>query len=554
MKLSMRYLVGLQVEDGDEGMLGSGGVVGTADGRVVGRGMEDVGILGGLGGDAVHDVDEGVQRLLALRLRRLDHQGLMEEQREVDGGSVETEVEQTLGDVERRGRLDTLAGTVVDEAVEDELVLADGGDGELIGVLELLLDVVGVEGSDGSYLADVLAADGEQPGTGAKDDAEVAHVAADTACRLGIALGDAVRAALVALHGVGVGEALLEEGLHADRTASGAATAVRRGERLVEVEVHDVEAHIAGAYLADEGVHVGSVVVEQTAGLVDEGGNLLDLRLEEAEGVGVGHHDAGEVGTEEGLEVLHVDEAVGVGLDDDDLKAADGCRGGVRAVGTVGDDDLRAGQVAAVAVVGAHDHEACELAVGSSAGVEGEVGHARDGGEHLLHLVVDSLDTLHGADGLQRMDAREGGHGGDGLVDLRVVLHGAAAEGIETGVDAEVHLREIGVVADDIDLADLGEGKGRLTLQRGGDGGTLAGGDGCAGKGEAFATGLGVIEYQMIVVSHRAASFTSLMSESISSRVRFSVTAKAMRWSPRTTPARMPLAARALWRARASPT
>ena len=254
-----------QVGPVDDGVLGGCGVVGTADGAGVGRGVEDVGILGSLGSYAMHDVDEGVQRLLALGLRGLDHQGLVEEEGEVDRRGMEAEVEQALGDVERGGTLLALAGAVVDEPVEDELVLADAGDGQFVGVAQQLLDVVGVECSDGAYLAHVLTADGEQPGVGAQDDAEVAHVGANATSRLlGVngstsqhvnTLGAASRGArclvvLLTLR-MRIGQAVLEEGCDADGSAAGASAAVGRGERLVEVEVHDVETHVARADLAD---------------------------------------------------------------------------------------------------------------------------------------------------------------------------------------------------------------------------------------------------------------------------------------------------------------
>jgi hypothetical protein len=38
----------------------------------------------------------------------------------------------------------------------------------------------------------------------------------------------------------------------------------------VQVDVHDVEAHVAGQHLAEDRVQVGAVVVQQAAGLVDD--------------------------------------------------------------------------------------------------------------------------------------------------------------------------------------------------------------------------------------------------------------------------------------------
>ncbi len=79
---------------------------------------------GGLGRDALEGAGQGLEGLQALGLGGLDHERLVDDQREVDGRRVESLLEQALGDVEglharalleRRGRQDALvhAGAVV---------------------------------------------------------------------------------------------------------------------------------------------------------------------------------------------------------------------------------------------------------------------------------------------------------------------------------------------------------------------------------------------------------------------------------------------------------
>ena len=65
---------------------------------------------------------------------------------------------------------------------------------------------------------------------------------------------------------------------------------MRRGESLVEVDVHDIETHITWTAFAEEGIEVGTVVVHQATGLVHHLGDFQHARLEDTEGVGVGHH------------------------------------------------------------------------------------------------------------------------------------------------------------------------------------------------------------------------------------------------------------------------
>src|SRR6185503_15171759 len=60
-----------------------------------------------------------------------------------------------------------------------------------------------------------------------------------------------------------------------------ATAAVRSGKRFVEVEVNNVDAHVAGARDADECVHVGAVHVDEAAGFVNDVANLFDVPLKE---------------------------------------------------------------------------------------------------------------------------------------------------------------------------------------------------------------------------------------------------------------------------------
>ena len=45
---------------------------------------------------------------------------------------------------------------------------------------------------------------------------------------------------------------------------------MRRRECLVQVHVDDIEAHVAGTHLAEDGIQVRTVVVQQATGLVDD--------------------------------------------------------------------------------------------------------------------------------------------------------------------------------------------------------------------------------------------------------------------------------------------
>ena len=112
--------------------------------------------------------------------------------------------------------------------------------------------------------------------------------------------------------------------LHADRTDTRAAAAVRDAERLVQVEVRHVGAELARLGDADERVEVRAVEVHLAAVLVHDRADLADLLLVHAVRRRVRDHQAREpVGVLDRLllEVVEVDVAVVVALHDDDAHA-----------------------------------------------------------------------------------------------------------------------------------------------------------------------------------------------------------------------------------------
>ena len=130
--------------------------------------------------------------------------------------------------------------------------------------------------------------------------------------------------------------------LHGHRTAARSAAAVRRGERLVQVQVHDVHAEIARPRDAHQRVHVGAVHVEQRALAMQDFGGLDDARFEDAQRVGVGDHQAGHVLGDGLFERREIEQAVLVGADVLDHVAGDGGGGGVGAVRRIRNQDLLA--------------------------------------------------------------------------------------------------------------------------------------------------------------------------------------------------------------------
>ena len=185
--------------------------------------------------------------------------------------------------------------------------------------------------------------------------------------------------------------------------------------------------------------------------------------------------------------MIHIDRAVRQALHLYDLKAADGCRGGVGAVGGVGDEDFGAGPpwppgggryiAAKVAplrgakggfMICPNHHQPCQLAVGTGVGVEGKLGEAGYFGEHLLLFPIEAQGTLYGVGRLGGVELREGRQGGHLFVDFGVVLHRATAQGIEARINAEVVVRHVGVVASHGLLVGFGQAGGFVAAHSGG--------------------------------------------------------------------------------------
>ena len=177
-------------------------------------------------------------------------------------------VEQALGNIHRGD-----SRTLIFQAVEHELMTAQAFDRQFIDILQRLLDIIGIEYSQRSHLFNMLTTQRKDIGIGTHHHAKVAMI------------------------GRHEGEAFLQTLTNTHRTSAWTTTAMRRRERLVQVDVHHVETHIARATGTKHRVQVGTIVVHQAASLMNQLGNLRDARLEQAQRIRVGHHHGGNIGT-----------------------------------------------------------------------------------------------------------------------------------------------------------------------------------------------------------------------------------------------------------------
>ncbi len=322
------------------------------------------------------------------------------------------------------------------------------------------LQVVRVQDGDPRGLLEAVASERADVGVGPHEHAEVPLEAAQLADRarpVEVEVEARPRAVVaVAAHHLRGGQEGLDAVGHRNRPGAGPAAAVRLRERLVQVEVDDVEARVARAHDAHDGVQVRAVVVERGAHVVDDPGDLLDVAVEQPERVRVREHQAGHVLGGLLAQVVEVHPAVRVGAHLDHLVAGHGDRGRVGPVRRVGREHLVA-VLAAVLVVGAREQQAGQLALGAGGGLERHVRQAGDLRERALQAPHEVERALRVLGVLERVEPGVPGKRREPLVQLRVVLHRAGAERVEALVQVEVARRERGVVAHDLGLGDLGE-------------------------------------------------------------------------------------------------
>ena len=169
---------------------------------------------------------------------------------------------------------------------------------------------------------------------------------------------------------------LRQMGSHTYRSCSRATTAVRGGECLVEVEMEDVKAHVSRTYDSHQRVHVGTIVIQQTATFMHKRRNLPDILLEKTEGIRIGHHDAGNGIVKKRLEVLDIDKSVCLRLYLHYLKSADSSGSWIGAMRTVRNDYACTFKVATGHMVLTDHHQSGKFSMCSCKRIESELGHS----------------------------------------------------------------------------------------------------------------------------------------------------------------------------------
>ena len=283
----------------------------------MGSTLHYIGIGACLLGNLAHHGDKTVDSVLALVFGGLDHERLVEEQREIDCRGMISIIEKTLCHVHGG---DT--GGFVAQTVEDKLMLAQSLDGQEILILERLLDIVGIESGKRSHQLHILATESEDIGEGTKQHTEVAvvwsygNLSAVSICKVDC-LDICQRTGSGCLR-----KELLQSGTHTNRSSTWSTATMGSGECLMKIDVHNVESHIARAACSKHRVEVGSIIVHQSAALMHEFGYLGNLLFKHSEGIGIGHHHCCHGIVEDATQVVDIHKTLCSALNLYHLKSA----------------------------------------------------------------------------------------------------------------------------------------------------------------------------------------------------------------------------------------
>ncbi len=232
----------------------------------------------------------------------------------------------------------------------------------------------------------------------------------------------------------------------------------------MQVEMDYIKARIARTDDTHNGVGIGSIIVEQPAGLVDDFCDLADVLIKEAQSVGIGEHQPCGVGAHQLFQGFHINPAPLVGRHFYYLVAHHGAAGGVGAMGRVRNDHLSAVPLTAVVVVGLDHHEPSQFPVGASRGLQRGLGEPGNGRQMLTEVVDELQGALDRLLGLVRMDSTQSRQAHHILMHPGIVLHGAGAQGVKAHIHSVIEPRELGVVAHNLRFAHLWE-PGSLAAQ-----------------------------------------------------------------------------------------
>ena len=212
------------------------------------------------------------------------------------------------------------------------------------------------------------------------------------------------------------------------------------------------------------------------------------------------------------------------------IKAGHGSTGGIGAVGRIRNNDLRPSSVTAAFMPCFNQQKTGEFPMGTGSWLKGTCLHSGNLAQCFLYRRKYFQTALDILSVLQWVDVCKSVETGDGIVDLRIVFHGAGAKRIKPIINAMGLLCQISIVTAQLCLGYLRQMQIFFSER------SLESNFRCgAGRDEITSSSGGThFKYQ----SHASTSFMTERSPSISERVFISVVHQSISLSPVTRPER----------------
>ena len=207
--------------------------------------------------------------------------------------------------------------------------------------------------------------------------------------------------------------------------------------------------------------------LKESSRIVKQLADLVDVALEDAQGVRVRDHHGCDIRRQLRSQVLHVHGTVGPGPHLACLEAREGTARRIRSVGAVGDQDHVPLGVLMRLVTSLDHHERREFAVGPGGGLEADVRQSAHLGEDGLEFAKRLEDPLGFLRQAERVCPREARKAHRRFAEPGIVLHSAGAQRIKDIIDGEVPGREARVVPHHVKLAEAWKAYRPRAPQRG---------------------------------------------------------------------------------------
>ena len=192
----------------------------------------------------------------------------------------------------------------------------------------------------------------------------------------------------------------------------------------MQVDVHHVNPHIAGADFAEQRVQIRAVAINQAAFGVDDVGDVAEMRFKQAERVRIRDHNCGHVFRHRRRHRRRIKATIRAGRNRRDVVAGKRAACRVRAVRGIGNQHLFA-RIPLLFQIRPNHHHAGQFAVRSGGGLQRGAGEAGDFAQRALQFPHQPDRALRQCLRRVRMQPGESIERGGLFVHFRVIFHRA---------------------------------------------------------------------------------------------------------------------------------